>query len=268
MIKQATDYIKMKINGAIPKIGIVLGSGLGSLAQLIQSPITIPYEDIPGFVKSTADGHKGNLIIGILSGKKVIIMQGRFHYYEGYSMQQITFPIRVMKVLGVEFLLVTNASGSLNQNYSLGDLVVLSNHINMMPNPLIGPNMDDFGPRFLDITLPYNRTLIQKAYYAAEQMQINLKQGVYIAVTGPSYETQAEYSFYQKTGADVIGMSTVGEVIVAKHCSMDVLGLSVVTSNSHDNPDSFSVDSGEVLQAADEAAAKVNVLFSELVKLI
>ena len=193
VIRKAAEYVKKILDehGLNPMIGIVLGSGLGKLADRIQDPVTIPYKDIPGFPVSTAMGHKGNFIIGTLGGKTVIAMQGRIHYYEGYGMDLVTLPIRVMGLVGIEYLLVSNAAGGINFDFRVGDLMIIKDHINLMPNPLIGPNMDDLGPRFPDMTHPYNTELIKKVKEIAKELKINLREGVYIALTGPSYETPA-----------------------------------------------------------------------------
>ena len=192
-INTAAQFISSKIEGKKPLVGIVLGSGLGKLADKIQNPTVIPYSEIPGFPVSTAVGHKGNFICGELGGKTVVAMQGRFHYYEGYPMELVTLPIRVMKVLGISYLFVSNAAGGVNYDFKVGDLMIIRDHINLLPNPLIGKNLDEFGPRFPDMTRPYDLELIKKAEFIAAEMNIPLHKGVYIAGTGPSYETPSEY---------------------------------------------------------------------------
>ena len=219
-IHTAADYMTGVLAGRQPEIGIVLGSGLGKLADQIEHPLVIPYKDIPGFPVSTAIGHKGNFIVGTLGGKTVIAMQGRIHYYEGYTMDQVVLPIRVMIKTGVQYLFVSNAAGGTNLSYHVGDLMIIRDHINMIPNPLIGPNLDEFGPRFPDMTRPYEPGLIRMAEQIAEEEGIALQKGVYVAVTGPCYETPAEYRFFRLIGGDAVGMSTVPEVIVARHSSM------------------------------------------------
>ena len=194
-IDNATRHIRSKLSNRNPKIGIVLGSGLGSLADKIKEQTVIPYKEIPNFPVSTAIGHKGNFISGILGGKQVLAMQGRFHYYEGYPMETVTIAIRVMKRLGIEFLFVSNAAGACNPSYKVGDLVIISDHISMMPNPLVGPNMAEFGPRFPDMTSAYDQELQQLALSAAEEMGLELKKGIYFGSTGPTYETPAEVRF-------------------------------------------------------------------------
>lgn len=264
---KAADFIKNKIGNATPLVGVVLGSGLGALADKIQNPITITYKEIPFFPESTAIGHKGNLIFGELSGKKVIAMQGRFHYYEGYTMEQVTFPIRVMKLLGVSYLFVSNAAGGINLNYSIGDLMIIKDHINLLPNPLIGPNMDDFGPRFPDMTRPYDPALRKLAHEIAQEMGLTLREGVYIGCTGPCYETPAEYKFFRTIGSDVVGMSTVPEVIVARHCDMPCFGMSVVTDLAHDDmPEDYKTDGEKIVKAADAATCKMTALFEKMIE--
>ncbi len=263
----ATQYIKDKIDGQAPYVGIILGSGLGSLADKIQNPTVIPYREIPGFPESTAIGHKGNLIFGDLAGKKVIAMQGRFHYYEGYTMEQVTFPVRVMKLLGISFLFVSNAAGGINHSYSIGDLMIIRDQINLLPNPLIGPNIDEFGPRFPDMTRPYDPALRRLAHEIAGEMGITLQEGVYIACTGPCYETPAEYKYFRIIGADVVGMSTIPEVIVARHCGLPCFGMSVVTDLAHDDmPEDYHTDGDAIVKAADQAACKMTALFERMIE--
>ena len=234
-IYEAADYIKERIENGKPLAGIVLGSGLGKLAEKIENPVTIPYKEIPHFPASTAVGHKGNFIYGTLGGKQVVAMQGRFHYYEGYSMEYVTLPIRVMKVLGIEYLFVSNAAGGVNFSFKVGDLMVIRDHINLLPNPLIGPNMEEFGPRFPDMTRPYSPQLCKLAIETAAEKGIELKGGTYLASTGPTYETPAEYKYFRTIGADAVGMSTIPEVIVARHSSIPVFGMSVITNEAHDD---------------------------------
>ena len=237
MIHAASDYLSTRLQGRKPVIGIVLGSGLGKLADQIEDPIVVPYGDIPGFPVSTAIGHKGNFIIGNLAGKCVIAMQGRIHYYEGYGMNLVVLPIRVMIRIGIEYLFVSNAAGGTNLSYHVGDLMIIRDHINLLPNPLIGPNIDEFGPRFPDMTRPYEPALIRKAEEIAAEEGIELQKGVYVGVTGPCYETPAEYRFFRNIGADAVGMSTVPEVIVARHASVPVFGMSVITDVAHATDD-------------------------------
>lgn len=248
------------------KIAIVLGSGLGELANQIQEATVIPYSQIPHFAHSTAVGHKGNLIVGRLNGIPVIAMQGRFHFYEGYPMELVTFPIRVMKLLGIENLLVSNAAGGVNTSFKVGDLMIIRDHINNMPNPLIGPNNDMFGPRFPDMTRAYDRELITKAKAISQELGISVKEGVYVGLTGPSYETPAEYAFWGKVGGDAIGMSTVPEVIVARHAGIRVFGMSVITNEGYHFADDFVNDAQDVIDAANAASEKMGRIFSELIR--
>ncbi|MCR5004243.1 MAG: purine-nucleoside phosphorylase [Bacteroidales bacterium] len=266
-IKNAAEFIKARLDGRKPEIGIVLGSGLGKLGDYIEDATVIPYKQIPGFPVSTATGHKGNLIIGNLGGKTIVAMQGRFHYYEGYPMELVTLPIRVMSSIGVKVLLVSNAAGGLNQSYKVGDLMIIKDHINTIPNPLIGPNMNDFGPRFPDMTRPYDFELIEKVENIARRLGHELQKGVYFATTGPTYETPAEVRFYRMAGGDAVGMSTVPEVIVARHCGIRVFGMSVITNSSNDSTKSDFVNDGEdVVKQADIAATKMIAIFTELIK--
>ncbi len=263
--KETASFI-FKIIGEKPDVGIVLGSGLGKLADKIQNPITIPYSTIPNFVNSTAMGHKGNLIFGILGGKKVLAMQGRFHYYEGYGMDQVTFPIRVMHYLGVKTLFVSNAAGGVNYNLKVGDLMIISDHINLLPNPLVGKNIEEIGPRFLDMTRTYDREIIRLAEEIAEKENISLKKGVYLAGTGPTFETPAEYAFFRTIGADAVGMSTVPEVIVGRHCGMKIFGMSVISNEAYEFADDFVNDGNDVIVAADKAADKMSLLFEKIIE--
>lgn len=213
------------------EIGLILGSGLGVLAEKIEDPVFINYEDLDNFPVSTVEGHAGRFVIGELSGKKVIAMQGRFHYYEGYSLKEITLPIRVMKEVGIKKLILTNAAGGVNKNFSAGEFMVISDHINLLgDNPLIGENMDEYGPRFPDMTEAYDKELIKKAESSAAKNGILIRKGIYAAMTGPTYETPAEIQFLDAIGADAVGMSTVPEVITARHMDIRVLGISCITN--------------------------------------
>lgn len=266
-IFDAAEYIKQLIPGKRPVAGIVLGSGLGKLADKIEDPVVIPYKEIPGFPESTAIGHKGNFIFGMLGGKHVIAMQGRFHYYEGYPMDLVTIGIRVMKVLGIEYLFVSNAAGGCNPDYKVGDIVIIRDHINMLPNPLIGPNLEEFGTRFPDMTCAYDLNLQTVAERILTEMGVTPKKGVYFASSGPTYETPAEVRFFRTIGADLVGMSTVPEVIVARHCGIKVFGMSVVTnlSNFHNIERNFH-DGDDVVKQADLAADKMSALFSSMIE--
>ena len=268
-IREAAAFLQEAAGDIKPEVGIVLGSGLGKLAGAITSARVIPYAKIPHFVKSTAIGHKGNFIFGTLAGKPVCAMQGRFHYYEGYTMEQVTMPVRVMAALGVRTLFVSNAAGGLNQSFGIGDLMIIRDHINLLPNPLIGRNFDEFGERFPDMTAAYDQDLIRKVEAIAERERIPVRKGVYLGNTGPSYETPAEVRFYQGIGADAVGMSTVPEVLVARHCGMRVFGMSVITNVSNvDNESTVLNDGDDVVRAADAAADKMCILFTRLLAAI
>lgn len=266
--REAAGYIRVRIGEYTPRTAIILGSGLGALAESLTETVCIPYTEIPHFAQSTATGHKGNLICGRLGTKTVLAMQGRFHYYEGYTMQQVTFPVRVMKLLGIENLFVSNAAGGINTSFKVGDLMIIRDHINMLPNPLIGKNLACFGTRFPDMTRAYDREFIRLAEQIATENNIPLKKGVYVGLTGPSYETPAEYAFYGKGGGDAIGMSTVPEVIVARHCGIRVFGMSVITNEGYHFADDFVNNADDVLEAADRAAGVMSFLFRSLVEKI
>ncbi len=266
-INSAVEYIKNIIGDTKPMVGIILGSGLGRLADTIENPTVIKYTDIPYFPKSTVIGHKGNFIIGTLGGKTVMAMQGRFHYYQGYTMDLVTLPVRVMIKLGISDLFVSNAAGGVNFDFKVGDLMVIRDHINKLPNPLIGENLDEFGPRFPDMTRPYDPKLIKLADEIAADNNIKLQHGVYLAGTGPSFETPAEYKYFRMIGGDAIGMSTIPEVIVARHSSIPVFGVSVITNEAHDDyAEDFKNDGDDVVKAADEAATRMILLFTQLIE--
>ncbi|MES2764797.1 MAG: purine-nucleoside phosphorylase [Bacteroidota bacterium] len=263
-IQTTTTFLKGRFKNK-PTVGIILGTGLGRLANEIDAEIIIPYEEIPNFPHSTVESHKGKLIIGTLGGKQVIAMQGRFHYYEGYSMQQITFPVRVMKSLGVETLVVSNACGAMNPLFKKGDVMLMTDHINLLgDNPLIGVNDNELGPRFPDMSEPYSQRLLKLAEEIAIDLKIKVQKGVYVAVAGPNLETRAEYRFLRTIGADVVGMSTVPENIVARHMNMEVLGVSIITDECF--PDSLkAVTLAEVLEAAALAEPKMTELLKEFI---
>lgn len=229
-IRQTAEYLRRRLEGELPKLGIIMGTGLGTLSDLIEDKQVIPYSEIPNFPVSTVEGHSGNLIVGNLGGKRVLGMQGRFHYYEGYDMKQVTFPVRVMKALGVETLIVSNAAGGMNKEFRVGDVMVITDHINFFPeSPLRGKNYNELGTRFPAMTEAYSKKLVALADKIAAEKGMRLMHGVYIGVTGPTFETPAEYEAYRIMGADAVGMSTVPEVIVANHAGMTVFGLSVIT---------------------------------------
>jgi purine-nucleoside phosphorylase len=263
--QETAAWLSSRLPG-IPRTAVILGSGLGVLADRIDHATVIPYHEIPHFVRSTAVGHKGNLICGLLQGTPLLAMQGRFHYYEGYTMQEVTLPVRVMQCLGVRHLLVSNAAGGINPTLKIGDLMIICDHINQMPNPLIGPNDDNSGVRFPDMTRAYDREFIRIAENIALRQGLPLKKGVYVGLTGPSYETPAEYAFYGKAGADAVGMSTVPEVIVARHAGLRVFGMSVITNEGYHFADDFVNQADDVLRAAQEAAGQMTALFSELIQ--
>lgn len=266
-IDQAADFLRTRLGGRKPVAGIVLGSGLGKLADRIADPVVIPYAEIPNFVRSTAVGHKGNFIAGELGGKFVIAMQGRFHYYEGYPMEKVTLPIRVMIRLGIGALFVSNAAGGVNFNYKVGDLMIIRDHINLLPNPLIGPNLEEFGPRFPDMTRPYDLRLIREAEQVGAELNIRLHKGVYLGSTGPTYETPAEYRYFRLIGADAVGMSTIPEVIVARHADVPVFGMSVITNEAHDDyAEDYKNDGDDVVRAADAAAERMSAIFTRLIE--
>ncbi len=264
-IKETIEVIRNKVSGDFT-IGIILGTGLGGLVNEIKIEYQFDYSELPHFPLSTVESHNGKLIFGTIDGKKVVAMQGRFHFYEGYSMQQITFPVRVMKFLGVKTLLVSNACGGMNPQYRRGDIMIMTDHINLLgDNPLIGKNEDELGPRFPDMSESYNLELIKIAENAAIENKIKVQKGVYIAVPGPNLETKAEYRFLRATGADVVGMSTVPENIVANHMGMNVLGISIVTDECF--PDSLKpVNVEEIIAAAMGAEPKMTLIMKEVVK--
>jgi purine-nucleoside phosphorylase len=266
-IEEAKHLVKRVWSGA-PSCGIILGTGLGSLAKEIETEVTLPYGEIPHFPISTVESHAGRLVCGKLAGVPVMAMEGRFHLYEGYTPQEITFPVRLMKAMGCSTLIVSNACGGLNPQYSAGDIMVIEDHINLLPsNPLVGVNDDRLGPRFPDMSEPYCRKLLAECRKIAMEHQIAVQQGVYVAVLGPNLETRAEYRFLKTIGADVVGMSTVPECIVARHAGMRVLGLSVVTDMCL--PDALEVaEISKILAIAATAEPKLRVLVREAVRFI
>lgn len=264
-IKQCAEFLRSAGIEA-PVAGIVLGTGLGALVKQVDVKLTIPYSGIPGFPEATVEFHKGNVIYGSIGNTRVLVMQGRFHYYEGYSMQQVTFPVRVMKALGIQYLLLSNAAGGMNPDYKKGDLVMLTDHINEQPeNPLRGLNDPSFGNRFVDMCCPYNAALNEKIITAAAKLSVPIKEGVYVAVAGPNLETRAEYRLLRNAGADMVGMSTVPEVIVANHVGLPCAAVSVITDEC--DPDNLqSVDIAEIIAVAGAADEKLSGLFAEVVK--
>ena len=263
-IQEATAVIKAKWQ-AMPRVGIILGTGLGGLVEEIDAEATFPYGELPHFPVSTAPGHKGQLVCGKLAGQPVVAMEGRFHLYEGYTAQQITLPVRMMKALGCEFLLISNACGGLNPQYSKGDIMLIEDHIGLfMDNPLRGPNDDRLGPRFPDMSEPYDKGLRHLARSLATEDRLRLQQGVFVAVPGPNLETRAEYRFLRQIGADVVGMSTVPEVTVAVHAGMKCLGISIVTDMCL--PDALEpANIPDIIATANEAEKKVRKLVRRVV---
>jgi purine-nucleoside phosphorylase len=266
-ISSTSEYIKGRLNDK-PDFGIVLGSGLGGLVNEIEITTSIPYTEIPNFPVSTVKGHGGNLIYGILGGKKVLALQGRFHYYEGYSMQEVAFPIRVMIALGIKKLILSNASGGMNPDFNIGDVVIINDHINLMPsNPLMGKNYDELGPRFPDMSEPYDSKMISLAKNIADKLNIRNHTGVYAGVPGPCFETPAEYKFIRTIGADIVGMSTIPEVIVARHQRIPCFAISIVTDlGGFDEIQKVSHE--EVLKVATAAESKMTSIIKELLKSI
>ncbi len=263
-IKATATFINEKVKRPIDA-GIILGSGLGGLVKEIEIELTIPYSQIPDFPVSTVEGHSGQLIIGKLGGKTVLAMQGRFHYYEGYSMKEVTFPVRVMKMMGINTLFVSNASGGLNPDYKVGDVIIISDHINFFPeHPLRGKNINELGTRFPDMSRSYDVDLRNKAKAIAQKNGINVKEGVYVGVSGPTFETPAEYLMFRHLGADIVGMSTVPEVIVARHMEMTVFGVSIVTDSGVPGQ-IVEISHEEVQEVAAKAEPNMTLILKELV---
>jgi purine-nucleoside phosphorylase len=261
-IQETAEFLKGKMH-IQPETAIILGTGLGSLADEITEKMEIPYAEIPNFPLSTVEGHSGKLLIGKLGNKEVLAMQGRFHFYEGYSMKEVTFPVRVMKELGIKTLLVSNAAGGMNPEYRIGELVIITDHINMFPeHPLRGKNL--YGDRFPDMSEAYNRKLIDKAKRIADEKHIRVREGVYIGTQGPTFETPSEYRMFRRLGADCVGMSTVPEVIVARHCGIRVFGMSVITDLGVEGIVE-KVSHEEVQRAANEAQPLMTTLMREII---
>lgn len=263
--EEAMAAIRMHTQ-ATPPVGIILGTGLGGLVDDIDIEVSIPYDALPHFPISTVESHHGNLIFGTLAGKSIVAMQGRFHYYEGYTMQQITFPVRIMRLLGVQTLLVSNACGSMNPYFRRGSIMLMADHINLLgDNPLIGPNDDTLGPRFPDMSEPYSQRLLRLANEVALDNKINVHEGVYVAVAGPNLETRAEYRFLRTIGADVVGMSTVPENIVARHMGMEVLGISIITDECY--PEALApVSVEEIIATAMKAEPNMTTIMKGVVE--
>lgn len=262
-INRAAEYLRSRIAGFQPEVGIILGTGLGGFADKIDAAYVVDYADIPEFPRSTVQGHAGRMIFGTVEGRRVVAMQGRFHYYEGYPMSQVTLPVRVMAQLGIRWLFVSNASGGINPTFRVGDLMIITDHINLLPNPLIGPNLEQLGPRFPDMHNCYDKDLIALATKIAEQEQIKLQYGVYVGGTGPTFETQAEYRYFKVIGGDAAGMSTVPEVIVARHMSIPVFGVSVITNCGLSDEVG---DHEDVQLQGRKAGVRMETLFREMIK--
>jgi purine-nucleoside phosphorylase len=263
-VQETVSYIKDKID-ITPEYGVILGSGLGSFTDEMNVEFILPYNEIPNFPLSTVQGHKGALVFGTIGDKKVVAMQGRFHFYEGYSMKEVTFPVRVMKYLGINKLIVSNASGGVNPVYRVGDIVLIKDHINFAPeHPLRGVNDERFGPRFVNMSEPYSRKMIAKAKELAGNLNIEVKDGVYLGLQGPTFETLAEYKMVKIVGADCVGMSTVPEVIVARHMDLETFGVSVITDMG-DEDSIGTISHDEVLEAAQKSEPKVRTLIKELI---
>lgn len=262
-ITETVSYIKSKVSFE-PEYGIILGTGLGGLVKDIEVSHILEYEDIPNFPVSTVESHHGKLIFGKLGNKKIVAMQGRFHYYEGYTMQQVTFPVRVMKFLGIKALFLSNASGGVNPDYEVSDIMIIEDHINLLPNPLMGKNYDELGPRFPDMSEPYDLKLISKAEEIAASLNIKVQKGCYVAVTGPSLETPKEYSYLRTIGADTVGMSTIPEVIVARHMGLKCFAVSIITDLGVPGKIKH-VTLQDVLNAAGKAEPQMTKLLKHLI---
>ncbi|KPK88220.1 MAG: purine nucleoside phosphorylase [Bacteroides sp. SM23_62_1] len=262
-IKETVSFLKERIL-IQPEVGIILGTGLGGMVKEIQQQHIIEYEKIPHFPVSTVEGHHGKLIFGTINDRKVIAMQGRFHYYEGYSPQQVTFPVRIMKYLGIRYLFVSNASGGVNPAYSIGDLMIINDHINLIPNPLIGKHYPEFGARFPDMSDTYDKDLIRKAVTIAQKNNIRIQQGCYVATTGPTLETPKEYEYFRSIGGDTVGMSTVPEIIVAHQMGIICFAISIITDLGI--PDKIvKVTIEDVQKVAGEAEPKMTLIMKELI---
>jgi len=263
-IQETVNYIISQFDHK-PKVGIILGTGLGGLVNEIVIKHIIPYESIPNFPVSTVVGHQGRLIFGILGGKNVVAMQGRFHYYEGYTMHEVTFPVRVMKSLGIDTLIVSNASGGVNPSFEVGDIMLITDHINLMPNPLIGRNFEELGPRFPDMSEVYDKNLIKEAAKIARHHNIKYQKGIYAGVSGPTFETPAEYKYIHTLGADAVGMSTIPEVIVARHMNLTCFAISVISDLGIEGK-IVEISHQEVIDAASIAEPKMTIIIKELLE--
>lgn len=264
-VQETVAFLNEKTKNYNPEFGVILGSGLGKFVEDIAIEFVVEYKDIPNFPISTVQGHKGALVFGKVGEKKVVAMQGRFHYYEGYDSKQVTFPVRVMNYLGIQLLIVSNASGGVNPTFKVGDVMIIKDHINMIPDhPLRGHNDERFGPRFVNMSEPYKKSLIAKAKEIALNLNIEVKEGIYLALQGPTFETLAEYKYVKNVGADCVGMSTVPEVIVARHMDLNCFGISVITDMGNEE-EIEAVNHEEVLQAAKKAEPHVRNLIKNLI---
>ncbi len=250
-----------------PEVGIILGTGLGGLVDEIDIETSLPYEEIPNFPVSTVEGHSGRMIFGHLNNKAIVAMQGRFHFYEGYNMQEVTFPVRVMKALGIKTLFVSNASGGVNPDFEIGDLMIINDHINLLPNPLIGKNDNELGPRFPDMSEAYNKELIEKAKKIADDLDISVQEGVYLGTTGPTFETPSEYKYFRIVGADTVGMSTVPEVVVARHMDIPCFAISIITDLGVPGK-IVEVSHEEVQDVAKKAEKKMTLIIKSMMNVV
>ena len=262
-IKETTDFLRKKGIGN-PEAGVILGTGLGGLTSKITTTVEIDYKDIPHFPVSTVEGHAGKMIYGDFGGKKIIAMKGRFHYYEGYTPEQIALPIRVLKFLGIRYLFLSNAAGGVNPTFQIGDIMIIHDHINLMPNPLIGKNDERIGPRFPDMSQPYDHSLIEKAVRIAGDKRIVVKRGIYLGTPGPTFETLAEYKYFRTIGADAVGMSTVPEVIVARQMGLPCFAVSIITDLGIEGKIEYTTHE-TIQREAEKAEAKMTTIMTELI---
>jgi purine-nucleoside phosphorylase len=262
-IIETAEFLRTK--GIVrPDAGIILGTGLGGLSTAIKNPVEIDYRDIPNFPVSTVEGHEGKLISGDFGGKKIVAMKGRFHYYEGYSSEQVALPIRVLNYLGIRNLFLSNAAGGLNPDFQIGDIMIITDHINLMPNPLVGQNDERIGPRFPDMSCPYDRSLINRAEEIAKKNGIRVHKGIYLGTTGPTFETPAEYRYFRAIGADSVGMSTVPEVIVARHMGLPCFAVSIITDLGIEGKIVYTTHES-VQREAEKAEARMTIIMTELI---
>ena len=265
-INETTGFLRAK--GIInPDAGIILGTGLGGLTAKIENPVEIDYKDIPHFPVSTVEGHAGKLIYGDFGGKKIIAMKGRFHYYEGYGHDQVALPVRVLKYLGIKSLFLSNAAGGVNPSFQIGDIMIITDHINLLPNPLIGPNDERIGPRFPDMGETYDKDLVKKALLIANENEIRIHKGVYLSTTGPTFETPAEYRYFRIIGADAVGMSTVPEVIIARHMNLPCFAVSIITDLGVEGKIEYTTHES-VQSAAEKTEASMTIIMTKMISLL